>query len=193
MIKAIIFDCFGVIITDALELLVKRAEATDPKLRNYVLELVHASNRGYIGPEESNEQISKLLGMKYEEYREAIRDGEVKDQQVVEWIKNLRTQYKTAMLSNISRGGMDKRFTKEELSKLFDVVATSGDLGMAKPDREIYEHTARELDVLPEECVFIDDREGHLEGAKVAGMQTVLFQSSKQAMVDLEKLLAKYR
>jgi putative hydrolase of the HAD superfamily len=190
-ITAIIFDCFGVIITDALEQLVTKAEQQDPQLRNQIVDLIHASNRGYTDPVASSTEIAELLGMTYEQYRAAIQEGEAKDPEVIAWIKALRKQYKTAMLSNIGRGSMARRFTQAELSELFDIVVTSGDLGIAKPDTEIYEHTARQLGVEPGECVFIDDREGHTQGADAAGMQTILFSNLNQAQADLKKILAK--
>lgn len=189
MIQAIIFDCFGVIITDALEQLLQRAEGTDPKVRERVVDMVHAANRGYIDPKVSSERIGRLLGMSYEQYGAAISEGEIKDERVTDWIRSLRKRYKTAMLSNIGRGSMAKRFSAEELAELFDVVAISGDLGIAKPDREIYEYTAERLGVPTTACVFIDDREGHLAGAKVAGMQTVLYENLSQAQADLKKII----
>jgi len=191
VVQAIIFDCFGVIITDALEQLIVKAEAQDPNIRGQIVDLIHASNRGLVDPFESSTQVGKLLGMTYEEYRAAIQEGEIKDPDMIAWIKELRKSYKTALLSNIGRGSMSRRFTDDELQELFDVVATSGDLGMAKPDYEIYEYTAQQLGLEPEQCVFIDDRERHCAGAKAAGMHTILYETLPQAKADLKKILAK--
>jgi HAD superfamily hydrolase (TIGR01509 family) len=73
---------------------------------------------------------------------------------------------------------------------LFDVVVVSGEVGFAKPDREIYHHTADLLEVEPAECVFIDDRQAYVSGAEQAGMQAILYQDFEQMKTELEKILA---
>ncbi|WP_188186786.1 HAD family hydrolase [Nonomuraea sp. SYSU D8015] len=51
----------------------------------------------------------------------------------------------------------------------------SGRIGLVKPDREIYDETARTLGAAPAEIVFIDDRPENVEGAERAGMAGVHF------------------
>jgi putative hydrolase of the HAD superfamily len=93
------------------------------------------------------------------------------------------------MLSNISPGGIAKRFTDSELLERFDTVVTSGEIGFAKPEAAAYEITAQRLDVRLDECVFTDDRLDFCEAARGVGMQAILFQDYLQFRTDLEKLL----
>jgi putative hydrolase of the HAD superfamily len=51
----------------------------------------------------------------------------------------------------------------------------SGRIGLVKPDREIYDHLARELGADAADVVFVDDRAENVEGARHAGMTGVLF------------------
>ena len=59
----------------------------------------------------------------------------------------------------------------------FDVMSISGDLKIRKPDERIFQLTIEKLAVKAAECLYIDDRRGYLEGAKKAGMNTILFNS----------------
>jgi putative hydrolase of the HAD superfamily len=191
MIRAVIFDCFGVIISDALSVIVDELGSRNPAGADEVRSLVRASNKGIIDPNESNKRIADILGVELEEYRQQVRDGEVKDMRVLNLIKDLRTKYKTAMLSNINVPGLMRRFSEAEREEYFDVIVVSAEIGFAKPEAQAYEITADRLGVRLDECVFIDDREDFCEAARGVGMQAVFYQSFDQAKADLERILAK--
>jgi putative hydrolase of the HAD superfamily len=54
-------------------------------------------------------------------------------------------------------------------SPLFDRVFVSGELGLVKPNAEIYELVIRELGITPDAFVFIDNKSENVEGAKAVG------------------------
>lgn len=189
MIRAILFDCFGVLISDALDVLCSQIETDDPEAITEIWSLIGQANRGMITSDESSTRIAAIFGMTLTEYRAKIAEGEVKDQALLDYILSLRKQYKTAMLSNIPAGSINRRFSYEELQRYFDAVVVSGEIGFAKPEVEAYEITADRLHVGPQECVFVDDRERYIEGAREAGMQTILYRSYAQFRADLELLL----
>lgn len=190
MIRAIVFDCFGVVISDALEVLVSRLRETDPLAADQVSELVRRSNRGQVDPAESSRQVAAVFGMTYQEYRAQIAAGEVKNAELLGYIAELRATYKTALLSNIGAGSLKRRFTDAELAAHFDVVVASGDIGVIKPDAEAYLITAERLGVPAEDCVFIDDRRPYCEGAEGVGMRTICYRDFAQFRSELEAVLA---
>jgi putative hydrolase of the HAD superfamily len=191
MVRAVIFDCFGVIITDALKLVVDELETRDPQAARDIVDIIHANNRGIIVPAESNRQIAAILGVSVEAWRERIEQGEVKDEHLLRYLSELRERgYKTALLSNIGKQSLHRRFSDHELETHFDAVIASGEIGYVKPEPEIYHHASRQLGVTPEECLFVDDRERHCAGAQAVGMQTVLYQDFAQAKKEIERLLA---
>ena len=190
MIKAIIFDCFGVVIADGLEALLLRRSKTDPELHEYVMSIIRRSNRGEIEPAEAHGIISEHLGISPDQWHQEMYSGEIRNQPVMDLILNLRNKYKTALLSNVGKGSLKQRFSDEELSHMFDAVVVSGEVGFAKPDPEIYEHTADLLGVHINECVFIDDRQPYVDGARRTGMQAILYENFGQLQDDLNKLLA---
>lgn len=67
---------------------------------------------------------------------------------------------------------------KYDLDRLFDAVAVSGDEGVSKPDARIFRIIAERLEVLPEQCAYIDDRVRFLDAAAKFGMKTLLFDPS---------------
>lgn len=61
------------------------------------------------------------------------------------------------------------------LADLFEVVVVSGELGVIKPDAEIFRHTARELGVPLEALVFVDNKQANVDGAAAVGITAHLF------------------
>lgn len=192
MIQAVIFDCFGVLISDALAVVMSEMALRDPAKAQQIHDIIYASNHGLRTPRDASEEVASLLGVSYEEYRQRIANGEAKDHVLMDYIRSLRGTHKTALLSNIGSGSLARRFTDDELRTHFDVVVASGDIGYTKPEPEAYHITAERLGVLPEHCVFIDDREGYCEGARCVGMQTITYQSFPEFRRQLEALLAKH-
>ncbi|MEU5697141.1 HAD-IA family hydrolase [Actinosynnema sp. NPDC020468] len=72
---------------------------------------------------------------------------------------------------------------------VFDVVVTSGELGIAKPDRRVYLHTAERLGLEPGDCVFVDDLAVNVRGAAAAGMVGVHHRSVRDTLEELRTLL----
>jgi HAD superfamily hydrolase (TIGR01509 family) len=190
MIQAIVFDCFGVVIGDALEGLTDRLRATDPGAAQRVSDLVRRSNQGLTDPNESSRQVAAVLGLTYEAYRAQIAAGEIKNTELINYIRELRRTYKTALLSNIGAGSLKRRFTDAELTELFDTVVASGDIGFTKPDKQAYLITAERLGVAPTDCVFVDDRSPYCEGAREVGMRTICYQNFAQFRSELAAILA---
>ena len=67
-------------------------------------------------------------------------------------------------------------------------VTVSGEIGVIKPDRRIYEHHAATFGLEPAASLFIDDSQKNVDGAIAAGWQAVLFTSPKQLAADFERL-----
>ncbi len=189
MIKAIIFDVFGVLITDALEAMLVDFRAKEPEKAAQIVDTIRAANKGLIPIEVSRATVAKLLGITVAEYTHQIQTGEAKNQTLFEYIKQLRPRYKIGVLSNVSDQGLNVRFTPEEQQTYFDAMVASGAIGHAKPELLAYQITAEQLGVSPDECIMIDDRESACQGAQEAGMQAILYTSFEQMKTDLEKLL----
>jgi len=90
---------------------------------------------------------------------------------VVNTLRRLRDRgYQLALISNASTAEV-QAWPDSPLRPLFDVSVFSCDVGMKKPDPAIYHYTAGQLDVEPQQCVFVGDGgsdEHH--GAQASGM-----------------------
>lgn len=69
----------------------------------------------------------------------------------------------------------------------FDGIVISSEVHIVKPDVGIYQHLLEKYDLEAGECLFIDDRENNVEGARACGMQAYMFQG------DFEEIKAEYR
>jgi putative hydrolase of the HAD superfamily len=94
--------------------------------------------------------------------------------------------YRTALLSNSWGMGL---YPIDRIRELLDVVVISGEVGLRKPDPDIYKLTVDKLGLEAEACVFVDDHPGHLKAAQEAGMTTVLHKSPAQSIPEVEALL----
>jgi putative hydrolase of the HAD superfamily len=93
---------------------------------------------------------------------------------------------KTALLSNSWGTSL---YPRASLADLFDVMVISGEVGLRKPDPEIFKLVTERLDVAPQACVFVDDTPEHLKSARELGITTLLHRTSAQTMAELEALL----
>jgi len=87
-------------------------------------------------------------------------------------IRRLRAAgFSTALLSN--SWGCDE-YPRADFPGLFDTVVLSGEIGMRKPEKEIFLYAAQTLGLGPAECVFVDDMEANVAAAQACGMTGVL-------------------
>jgi putative hydrolase of the HAD superfamily len=91
----------------------------------------------------------------------------------------------TALLSN----SWGNEYPREGWVELFDVVVISGEVNLRKPEPEIYQLTARRLELEPERCVFVDDLMPNIRGAAAVGMRGVHHVTPGQTLDELEALL----
>ncbi|SFB61980.1 haloacid dehalogenase superfamily, subfamily IA, variant 3 with third motif having DD or ED/haloacid dehalogenase superfamily, subfamily IA, variant 1 with third motif having Dx(3-4)D or Dx(3-4)E [Amycolatopsis marina] len=96
---------------------------------------------------------------------------------------------RTALLSNAASGESVRR----SLSPYFDEQVYSGEVGVAKPDREVFLLTAERLGVPADACVFVDDAAGNVAGAVAAGMVGVHHSSVPETLAELEVLFPSLR
>ncbi|MGC8626826.1 MAG: HAD family hydrolase [Acidimicrobiales bacterium] len=74
------------------------------------------------------------------------------------------------------------------LAGLFDRAFLSYELGMVKPDHEIFEHVVHSLGAPPERVVLLDDNQLNVQGARAVGLTAVQVRGpaqAKSALVDL--------
>ena len=167
-----------------------RQAGGDPvKDEKFIHDILGQANMAVITPAQFHDAVAGKLQIPLEDWHVARSASEQPDEKLLEYIEWLRQSHKTAVLSNANKDGVVRRIGEAWVRRCFDKVIVSGEIGMVKPDPEIYRYTAEQLDVLPEECVFVDDSRGHVQGAEAVGMQAVLYRDFEQLKADLKPLV----
>ncbi|MGZ9226596.1 MAG: HAD family hydrolase [Anaerolineales bacterium] len=106
----------------------------------------------------------------------------------VEIMKRLKAKgYSLYGLSNWSAETFPLAREKYDFFNLLDDIVISGEVGMIKPDPEIFEHLLQRISRKADECLFIDDAPANVEQAQKMGFTTIQFQSPEQLEDELRK------
>jgi putative hydrolase of the HAD superfamily len=93
---------------------------------------------------------------------------------------------RTGLISN-SMGAA--RYDRTTFPELFDGVVISGDVGLHKPQPEIFRLGCERVGLAPEQCVFVDDLRENCVGAEAVGMTAILHRGAAGTLPRLEELL----
>ena len=187
MIKAIIFDCFGVVYFDDFAALYDHFGGDSAKDAEYIGQFFFDVSKGKINWYEG---IKQRLGVTKEQWLEAREKYAGYNSELLSYISELSKKYKIGMLTNIGPEGLEAFFDRSVIEPYFDVIVESGKLGYAKPEAQAYEAVAYSLGVRLEECVFTDDRQPYIDGAIGVGMKAILFKDTADFKKKLESLLS---
>lgn len=191
MIRAVIFDCFGVLYLDPSRHFYETRIARYDELHDKLLELNAQADYGLISGVEHHQAVSDLSGISVGEIEKALNGSHKCNRQLVAYSQQLRLQYKIGLLSNSSLQGMETFFDYKERRHLFDASLLSAEIGLTKPHPEVFREIANRLGVVPSECVMIDDVDDNCAGADAAGMQAIHYRTNAQTRRELEQLLTK--
>ncbi len=187
MIKAILFDCFGVVCLDDFAGLYSHFGGDIESDHQFIHDVFFSVSKG----EEVSaaETFSKHLGVDVEEWRRVARDKKELNMSLLEYTEELKKKYKIGMLSNVGQKGLRFHIDYDTVAPYFDVIVESAKIGFAKPEARAYEIAADKLGMRLDEIVFTDDRIQYVEGAQHVGMKAILFENTEQFKRELEKIL----
>ena len=113
--------------------------------------------------------------------------GEEKN--TVNILEALNKQYSIWLLSNTNPKHIQDEIEKRYLfPSLVNGAVYSFDVGVRKPEKEIYEIAMQRANANPQECLFIDDLLENIQAAKQIGIEGIHFRSSEQLKQDLVHL-----
>jgi putative hydrolase of the HAD superfamily len=152
----------------------------------------HQASIGVISDEQHWQSVVRALNFPESEipgFIEAFFGGDRTDLMLVDFLRSLRPALKVGLISN-AFSGLRGWTIEHKIDDAFDDMTISAEFGIAKPDPRIYRRALDNLNVRPEEAIFVDDVPANIEAAKEIGMYTVLFQTAQQAIADVKNLLA---
>ncbi len=189
MIKAIIFDCFRVLIP-AGKLGILRSfdpERThEQQFKSLIAEHDLGKSLDWLYGE-----MSKVNGTPADELKSTVEKQPTaqKNTQLLDYIRStLKPKYKIGMLSNVGPQGINDEFSPEDWA-LFDDKVLSFEVGIAKPNPKIYNLAAQRLNLAPEECLFVDDKPENVQAATSVGMPGIIYTDFDSFKHELEEKL----
>lgn len=197
-IKAVFFDLGGVIVRT--EFYTPRQQLADRLGLDFddLNKLVFDSETGIqatmgtITSLQHWEAVMKRLKRPYEEMT-AIRDeffaGDIVDRTLLDYIRSLRGKYKTGLISN-AWGDLRDYIVREKFADAFDKLIISAEVGVMKPDAQIFQIALEQFGVSPKEAVFVDDFPVNIAGCEKVGIKGIHFKDPETALQQLKKLLS---
>jgi len=195
MIRAIIFDYGNVISRVDNNLFLKRisgfCDKSVPELRRLIYEesgLPVQYETGAISSGEFHDKISALCGlrMKLPDFRKAFTDIFTPIEETARLLRQLKQEYKLALLSNTNEWDFKDEIRKHECFHLFDTVTLSYIVKVMKPGKRIYLDALDKLRLPPEECIYIDDIREYTDAAAGIGIAGIHYVSHDQLREDLQ-------
>lgn len=204
-IKAVVFDFGNVIINIDLE---KSFQAfadltfkSVPKIKSLFAdaEIFKKYETGFYSDDEFRDVVRQTLSY-------PLNDQEIDDawnallldvpKERIDYIENLSYQYPVYLLSNTNAIHIDKcqHYFRTihgipDFRKLFTHAFMSFEMGLWKPDYAIYQKVLDEINLKPEEVLFIDDNVENIEAAKDLGIQVIKINPPESFITILDNIL----
>jgi putative hydrolase of the HAD superfamily len=196
-VKGLLVDFGGVLTTNVFDSFKEfcRAEGLPEdavknmfRERGEGLELLRELETGELTADDFSARFAPLLGVSPDNLVERLFGGIGPDESMLEAVRRARRAgIKTGLISNSWGDGL--AYDPALLEQLFDAVVISGDVGLHKPQPEIFYLGAERIGVAPEDCVFVDDLRENCEGAEAVGMKAILHRGSARTLPQLQELL----
>ncbi len=207
MIRNIIFDMGGVIITLSPEVAMERFRQMGVSDAFQLMgiyghkDIFLACENGQLSGEEFRQKLSEKVGREVS-YEEAGYGwlGYAKEVPMhrLHYLQKLRQKgYKVILLSNTNPFMMEwtrsKDFCAEHqpITHYFDRLYCSYELKMYKPDPAFFRYVLKDADLQADETLFIDDGQVNLDGAASVGLHTLLAKPDVDWVEEMDELLSK--
>jgi len=152
------------------------------------LSLLRELERGELTAEGFSQRFAPLLGVGPDNLVERLFGAIGADQPMIDAVRRARAAgVRTGLISNSWGEGL--AYDPALMEELFDSVVISGDVGMHKPEPDIFLLGAERIGVPPAECVFVDDLRENCAGAEAVGMTALLHRGAERTLPQLEELL----
>jgi epoxide hydrolase-like predicted phosphatase len=152
---------------------------------------VHRLERGEIGVEEFEQLLSAALAQEGSPVEAQGLIGQMfadlaiyEDSMTSLVLRAHAAGVRTALLSN----SWGNEYDRSDWHEMFDTVVISGEVGMRKPEREIFELALDRIGLPASECVFVDDVPHNIDAAVEAGLVGIVHRSFEETASELETL-----
>jgi putative hydrolase of the HAD superfamily len=119
--------------------------------------------------------------------------------EIIDLLKGLKKRYRLFLLSNTNAlhiANIKKQsgpFLYAQFYAQFEAVLYSHELGLRKPEPEIFEHLINTYKLTPENCLYVDDKLENIEAGEAINFKVWHFKPASDSIHALDKVLAKHR
>jgi epoxide hydrolase-like predicted phosphatase len=144
---------------------------------------------GTLKEAEFEERFARRLGLDdATDLIDSLFRGMLPEESMIAAVRAARASgVKTGLVSN---SWSTTHYDRDLLSELFDTVVISAEVGLHKPQPEIYRLAAERLEEPPTSCVFVDDLRENCEGAEAIGMTAILHRDPGATVARIEEFFA---
>jgi len=194
--EAVIFDLGNVLLKlDFLNGPISLFTGTISDHKNIINDLYNEQlftdyNKGLLSPHQFyKEIISKFnLNIEYKEFAAKWCDIFTPIPDMEQLVNEIAENYKVGLLSDTDPLHWQYCLEQFPYLNIFKQPAVSYEIGSLKPAAKNYLTAAKNVNTPPKKCVFIDDREKNVRGARQTGMEAIHFISVEQLKSELTKL-----
>jgi len=196
MIKAVLFD-IGWVTSNADSSVAFKGLAKELRVKHEdIQKIYHECNVcSKINRQKFVRRLRKLSGKDLDfielwkkHYVKALKN---KNKGVIDIAKKLKKNYTVASLTNVNN--LHHKWRKEKgIYDYFDLIVSSSNARINKPDPGIYKLALKRLNLKAKECVFIDDLRKNITSANKLGFKGILFKNTTKLKKDLEKAGLKF-
>ena len=111
------------------------------------------------------------------------------DEGLMAFVRGLRPRARVGLISNAWPEVRRLLETTWGIADAFDPLILSAEVGLVKPDAQIFHLALERAQVEPSQAAFVDDFAENVSAALALGMPSVHFRTSGQAREDVEGLL----
>lgn len=180
-VKNIVFDFGGVLIDWNPRHLFRDVFADEAEMEYFLSEVCSNEWNGRVDAGHPTAVATAELQAEFPEYRDQIAmyygqwtrmvGGEIRANTAL--IKPLKAGHRVFGLTNWSRETFNIVYHRYEFFKDFDGMIVSGDEGVTKPDRRIFDLLLSRYGLVAEECLFIDDNRRNTDAAEALGFKAI--------------------
>ena len=190
----LLFDLGGVLIDFAgfeemCHLLPEGLDRSEIRDRWIHSESVQLFERGDIKPEEFARRLVDEFHLKLSAeafIREFVSWARGPYPGALPLLRRLQNIHRIACLSNSNE--LHTPIHRKAMEPLMEKYYFSDELGLVKPNREVFEHVIRDLDVSPRRIAFFDDTPINVEAAREAGLAAYLVDGIAELTAKLQRL-----
>jgi putative hydrolase of the HAD superfamily len=144
---------------------------------------------GRIAPKTYYDGLARVFGLRwsFEQFARAWNDLLRENEETISLMRRLAARCRLFALSNTNVLHLDHMRALRSLD-FFDGWVASCDVGLRKPDPQIYQVALERSGAAPGEAIYIDDRPELVEAGREAGLTAIRFEHAQQLARDLAAL-----